>query len=698
MARAGGRAGAPAGHRAARTVQRAAVAVPAALLVAAGLLFLANDAEARRNFDPVALLVGISYSSVGALVVLRRPAHPTGWLLLFVGTCGMLEIAAAMYGSYGLISAPGAVPLAGPALWSSTLYHVPALSVLGTALLLTFPTGRLPSRRWRPVAAVACFGGVTVVLAWVLNPEPSPQVVPAQPSPLAAPALFDALTPLWLAGLAALAAAVLASLLSLLLRLRAAEPQVRQQLFWVVLAGGLSALSLFALPTLPDRLVDALTLVVLPLLPVAFGVAVVRHRLLDIEVVLRRTVVYAGLAGFVGGVYLAVVTAVGLVIGPRVSDDARVSVVATAVVALTFAPARRRIERSVDRLLFGPRTTPYETLAATSRRLRDTVSVDEVLPHLAESIGHGLRAGAARASVQLPDGRWVGADWPDGAGTQVLDVTVPVLVEGQVVGELAASRPADDPFVPADLALLKDVAAQAGPALRSVRLTEQLSAELARTARYAEALQASRTRVVEAADTERRRIERNLHDGAQHHLVALAMKAGMARRDVADHQRTAVLLDELADQARDALAALRELARGVYPPALRMHGLVPALRTHVAAVLPGASFSAAPAAHARFDERLEAAVYFCCVEALQNCAKHARGASVRVVLEVEDGSLCFRVSDEGPGFDVSTRSAGSGLTGLEDRLAAVGGELQVCSAEGRGTTVVGRVPVAAPAC
>jgi signal transduction histidine kinase len=223
--------------------------------------------------------------------------------------------------------------------------------------------------------------------------------------------------------------------------------------------------------------------------------------------------------------------------------------------------------------------------------------------------------------------------------------------------------------------------------LRNVRLTEQLLQTLRE-------LQASRQRIVAAQDEERRRLERNIHDGAQQQLVALAVKVRLARSFTEkDPEKAASLLDQVGQEIGSALEDLRDLARGIYPPLLADQGLVAALKGQarkapIPIVIEGDGIG-------RYPQETEAAVYFCTLEALQNVAKYARASRAEVRLADQGGHLTFRISDDGAGFDTTKASHGTGLQGMSDRLSALGGELEVVSAPGRGTQVMGRLPLGA---
>jgi signal transduction histidine kinase len=271
------------------------------------------------------------------------------------------------------------------------------------------------------------------------------------------------------------------------------------------------------------------------------------------------------------------------------------------------------------------------------------------------------------------------ATWPPDAPTsRPDDLSVDVTHDGQMLGALAVAMPQNDPLDATKTKLVHDLAAQAGLVLRNVRLVEEL--------------RASQRRIVAAQDHERRRIERNIHDGAQQQLVALSVKARLARSLVErDPAKAAQMLDEIGAETQDALEDLRDLARGIYPPLLADKGLVAALESQARKVSMPVEIS--PEAVERYPQAVEAAVYFSILEALQNVGKYAEASSVSVRLEDTAGRLRFEVRDDGLGFDPSMNGYGTGLQGIADRLAALGGALEVRAAPGRGTTVAGAVPI-----
>src|SRR5205085_10930748 len=265
-------------------------------------------------------------------------------------------------------------------------------------------------------------------------------------------------------------------------------------------------------------------------------------------------------------------------------------------------------------------------------------------------------------------------------------VTLAVAVRhgSELLGAIALMKPRSEPLSPTERKLVEDLASQAGLVLRNARLTAELLANV-------EELRASRRRLVQAQDEERRKIERNLHDGAQQQLVAVNVRLGLLERLADDPEKVRAAASQLQGAVTDALDDLRDLARGIYPPLLADKGLPEALAAQGRkAVVPT---SVEPDSVGRYPQEIEAAVYFCALEALQNIGKYAQATSAVVRLSQADGELRFEISDNGDGFDAGSTNYGTGLQGMADRLAAVGGALEVESTPGAGTTVRGSIPV-----
>jgi signal transduction histidine kinase len=306
---------------------------------------------------------------------------------------------------------------------------------------------------------------------------------------------------------------------------------------------------------------------------------------------------------------------------------------------------------------------------------------------LAEAAAKGV--GGVRSRVRLfpTEGNELCFVWPPESSEDAsFDRTVTVVHQGEEVGDISVAKAEGQTITDEEQRLLEELGSQAALALRNLRLAGELEERL-------QELQASRQRIVTAQDQERRRIERDIHDGAQQQLVALAINLGLAKALVdEDPSEAERLLDQLKSDARDALETLRDLARGLYPPLLVDNGVAAALRSHIQKTGLDAEVHADSLATTRLETEVEAAVYFCCREALQNASKHAPGAHAVVTLAVQAGCLGFSVADDGPGFDTKVTAEGSGLRNLADRLEALGGHLEIRSAPGQGTTVAGQVP------
>jgi signal transduction histidine kinase len=302
----------------------------------------------------------------------------------------------------------------------------------------------------------------------------------------------------------------------------------------------------------------------------------------------------------------------------------------------------------------------------------------------------------ARAGVSGP--AWLQVWLPQLlAGREDVIIRVaPITHSGQLLGLIVAVRPPNgDAFRTDDETVLAELARQVGLALHNVQLDSALQASLDEVRRQAEELRASRARIVAASDAARRQIERNLHDGAQQHLVALAVNLRLARQLAEqDPDTSKAMLDQLAHDLQEAVQQLRDLAHGIYPPLLMDRGLVEALQAAAGRAALPTDVDAEDIG--RFTPDVEAAVYFCCLEALQNAGKHAgEGASGTIKIWKEEGALLFEVADNGAGFDPASRpNLGAGFVNMSDRVGAIGGSLKVQAAPGKGTKISGRIPVA----
>jgi signal transduction histidine kinase len=335
------------------------------------------------------------------------------------------------------------------------------------------------------------------------------------------------------------------------------------------------------------------------------------------------------------------------------------------VVAVVFQPVRERLQRVANRLVYGKRATPYEVIADFSHRMAGTLSIDEVLPRIAEAAAQGVGAQASRVRLFLPDGSEQSSTWPATAEDPTFDRTLTVAYHDEPIGEIAVAPRAGEQLTPVEERLLGDLAVQTELVLHNVRLTRELQARLEEISVQAQEIRASRQRLVTAQDGERRRLERALDAGVQRELGEIAAQLTTAERVMRqDPVAATMLLDTLTAQANSTLDDLRDLARGIYPPLLVDRGLIPALEAHVRKRGIDATVSAdADVRDARFPPQVEAAAYFSCVEALQSPG----GGTVRIVVHDAGDAIELAMAP----LDV----AAIAVHGLRDRIEALDGEL-----------------------
>jgi signal transduction histidine kinase len=445
--------------------------------------------------------------------------------------------------------------------------------------------------------------------------------------------------------------------------------------------------------------------------------------------VLVQVLSIAGFTTVVAGIYLVIVFGIGT--PPSDSSDREVlglSMLAAAVAAIGYLPARDRLIASATRFVYGAREAPDEALRTFGSRLTRAIPMDELLLQLAESLRKTMSLTRAEVytgagdvlerAVSVPDARsrsiivtgrerpvvtragvsgnawtsvWLPALLEDRELTQIR--VAPVSHGGALLGLIVVERPAAaDAFSEDDDRVLTELARQVGLAFHNAQLDAALQTTLDELRGQAEALRESRARIVASGDAERRRVERNLHDGAQQNLVALAVNLRLAREIVAEDPGAAgQMLDEIADEVKRTIQDLRELAHGIYPPLLADSGLGEALRA--AAGRSPLAVEVTAAGIGRYSPEIEAAVYFCCLEALQNAAKHAPDASVQLRLWEESGGLLFSVTDNGPGYDAERAGKGHGFVNMADRLGAIGGTVRWQSEPGRGAQIRGSIPL-----
>lgn len=655
-------------------VLRAIVAIGMALGLAALATALVNGSTTFATLVPLALLpVAICVWIVAPRESRNRLIWVLAWGVLLVSFYPLGDaVGSAIWPLAELPAFGEPIPPNTPDAFLSLTTLTQTLASLGGYLLfvfglLLFPDGRLPSKRWR---WVACLIAAVVAVWGLIGLYASVPGNYAFQTRSAAQIVYPLVS---LAPLFALA--------SLIVRFRGSDTTTRNQIKWIVWG---------ALVLVPTNVVsnlggpEVLGILGIALFGTSYGIAISKYRLHDIDVVISRTVVYGILAVFIGTVYVGIAVLPWIILGSEARNNTWLGIVATIVVAVSFQPMRRRLERLANRVVYGRRSTPYEVLSSFSQGVS---AVDpDVLGQVARSLAEGTTADAASIWVGTDEFPHCIAAWP--APPQRLDrsaVSAAVLYDGEELGWVALEIPPGQPFPETDGRLLNQVTAGLGLALRNMQLTEDLRDRV-------DELAASRRRIVAVQDETRRKLERDLHDGAQQRLVALKIKLGIgsSMAEKADLQDVKTLIDSMRDETDQTIDSVRDFARGIYPPLLEAEGLGHALNAQARRMPIPVTVQAAGLG--RYPKEQEATVYFCVLEALQNAMKHSGASSVQVVLSDVDGELSFDVRDDGVGFDMNAVDP-NGLLNMKDRVEAVGGELSVESRPRRGTTVSGALPV-----
>jgi signal transduction histidine kinase len=669
-----------------------------------------SDTVSNLGAAPAAVL----YATLGTLIV-RRAGNLIGWLLLGLGACIAVMASASAYAVLG-ITHPGTLPapeLVGLlAEWS----FVPVLAALGFMLLL-FPSGRPPSPRWRPFVWLGLLATALAMIGFVVHPRLV--VLPAPggesltfPNPLGIRSLGPILSTVLIGTLNSLGVLdtvlLAAAFASLVIRYRSSGREVRQQIKWITLAAvagavcQTAALLAIAASGSESNPVTLTAFVVVPVIalfgiPAIITLAILKHGLYQIDVIINRAVMYGLLSAALTAIYVGIVVGIGTLAG--YAGGPLLTAAAALAIAVLFQPLRRRAQLVANRIVYGQRATPYQVLSDFAEDMAGQLDFDMALDRMASILADAT--GAVRVEVWIrvgaelrPQVTWPRGSAPPAAVPLIDDAELPafelatravaVRHGDELLGALTVQKPRNEPVSATEDKLLAHLASQAGLVLRNVRLTAELQATI-------DDLRASRRRLVRAQDEERQRIERNLHDGAQQQLIALAVQLSLLEESAGDPGEVRLMTGQLRAGLRTAIDDLRALARGIYPPLLADQGLGPALKAQAGrAPLP---ILVEADGIGRYPRDAEAAVYFCILEALQNTAKYARASQAAVALTCPGSHLEFTVTDDGTGFDPAIARHGTGLQGMADRLAAAGGTLRIDSAPGNGTTISGGLPV-----
>lgn len=634
----------------------------------------------------------ITYGVVGALIASRHPRNLIGWIFCTIGFLSAFNMLSAGYALYSELVSP--MPGEALARWFSIWIWIPNTLLPITFTLLLFPDGRLLSRRWSPLAWAAALGIAAYTFSMAFYPGSlEPLSIPAsnpygiQGSEGVMKALITFAAPFLLVG-------IFGSIASIVVRFRHAAGIERAQLKGLAVAGVIVIVGniLGGLPwliwpnnPLSQELSIIATDITLVSIVIATGVAILRYRLWDIHILVNRALVYGLLTTLVVALYIVIVGTLGNFL--QAGGSLPVSLLGTGIIAISFQPLRDRLQRSVNRLLYGERDDPYAVLGRLSERLEVVAASPSVLPTIVETVAEALKL--PYAAIALKDGEQVriAAEYLRPPGIALRNArdmeSLPLVYQMEIIGQLIlAPRSTGESFSAADQRLLETIAQQAGVAAYNIRLTEDL--------------QHSRERLVTTREEERRRLRRDLHDGLGPVLAAMSFKLD-AIHNLADRDADAVqmMAAELKLQMQDALADIRRIAYDLRPPALDELGLVGALKAHVTShnQVQGLQITLeAPENPPPLPAAVEVAAYRIALEAMNNVSRHAEAHHCYVRLSLPD-DLCLEILDDGRGLPSEVR-AGVGLISMRERAAELGGK---CTAEALpqgGTGITARLPLA----
>ncbi len=615
-------------------------------------------------------LTAVVWLVLGGLLVSKGIVNPFGVLFLVVGASSAFAVAC---GAFAGLADSHAMAGAVPAAWLAGWVWTAGTFIPITLLPLWFPDGGAPGRRWRIAGVVSVVGIALVTVAGGLEDRIQVTYVRSVPNPLAAPVA----EPLFLAGAVLIAAGAVTGMVALFRRMVAATGERRRQIAPVVVAVVVAVPALLVAAALPEwgPLIQVVTM---PLLPAAIVLAVLRYRLYDLEIVVRRAVVYGGLTALVVGGYALVVAATAGLLHRQAGLPE--SLLATGVVALAFQPAREALQSAVGHWLYGERDAPHRALAAVGEQLTGVADPEVALQRAVAQV---------QAALRLP---WVGVNTRTGgrvaSGVQPSWVSdeyvahVPLVHLGVRCGEmLVAQRSARDHLSAGDRRLLEQLA---------VPVAAVVSAKL-----LIVDLRRSREQVVLAREEERRRLRRDLHDGLGPLLSAIVVQADVASiRLQRDGGGAEDLVDRVRKTAGDAIAGLRLVVEGLRPAAVDDLGLDGALGELAAAmsVSGGASVQLRGGRLPSLPAAVELAAYRIASEAVTNAIRHGGAAHVELSVAAPDSTLHLTVDDDGSGFVPDAACAGLGLHSMRERAEELGGRLELASGS-HGTHIEASLPL-----
>jgi two-component system NarL family sensor kinase len=670
----------------------------AILLLSVGLtlslVYIAQTGNTRPLLSHQALipLITLSYALLGGWIISRHPKHWIGWLYIITALLYSLMALTVGNTAFQSLSPTNPLPWSGWLNWLNRWIWVLALVLPFILVLLFFPDGRLLSRRWWLLVGLTLIGLIGGMVSLALHPGPINSWYIPGSNPYGIPgteALFEAV--LNTSG-ALLAFAAVGALLAVGLRFRRSKGVEREQLKWVVfttatlfvvLASITSLITLFMSEPIVKELSIILTDLYILGIAVSISIAILRHRLYDIDLTLNRTLVYGGLTLIVMGVYVVLVGGLGLLFQAQGSWP--LSLLGVGIVAIAVQPVREWLQRAVNRLMYGDRDDPYAALSRLSQRLESTFAPEAILPNIVGAVAHSLklpyvaialagRSDSANASETFPTVAAYGSPTPD-------RLQLPLAYQGETIGSLIVGVRAGEAFSPTDRRLLEDLARQVGVAAHALKLTVDL--------------QRSREQLVTAREEERRRLRRDLHDGLGSQLAALHLRADTVRTLIPNNPSAAMAVAiELRDEIRATVTEIRRLVYELRPPALDELGLtgalraLPAQRTTVNDLLVTIN---APDPLPTLPAAVEVAAYRIAQEALTNVVRHGQARTCSIRIELAD-TLCLDICDDGVGLPTQPQT-GLGLRSMRERAEELGGTCRVEANAQGGTRVTASLPL-----
>lgn len=635
------------------------------LLLGAGAGALADTGSRLGKAYTFNVVAAITFTVLGALIAPRQPDNAVTHIVTGIALASAVVVLSAALSD--------SRPMEWLNQWSPAVAYG-----LFPLLFLVFPDGRLPSRRWRPVFALAVAGLVVGAGGLAVAALDVPGLLVDPDGPRTGSALVA--LRIGRIGLLVLMAGMVAAFVSLVIRFRHADGVLRQQLKWLAVGGGLVVIALLIDITGVPHVAEV---VAATAVPAAAATAILRFRLYDVDLFLNRSLVYGAMTLLLIGGYVAVVTAVGAVLAPRANWAPQV--VAAGVIALAFEPLREWMQKRANRLLFGDRDDPYAVLSRLGRRLERSVDPTTALSNVVEAVAEALQLPYAAVELRSADGDRLASSY---GRSGVIEVErFPLTYQGQVVGTLLVSpRSSTRPFSETERKLLADLARQAGLAAHAVRLSVDL--------------QRSRDRIVRSREEERRRLRRDLHDGLGPTLAGMTMQIGATRAHLYQ-ERSPVgdLLARMEEQLQGCIVEIRRLIDDLRPPALDDVGLVEGIRRGVEAFAVVESPASAPAIAIdappvlnELPAAVELAAYRIAIEAVTNAVRHSQASRCEVRIRLDD-ALVVEVADDGVGL-AADHKQGVGLASMRERAEELGGTVTTEAVSGRGTCIRARLPLA----